>query len=520
MRKFLLWILLSPFAFAVFFRTIDRQLIEIRPAVAKRFHILPIDLSKSLGYFDIPLGKQDLIEFLDLLASNPQKFHSQFISIAKGLGVDIFETSPSLDELFNIWRYNPTDFGFAFAPNSIQGNTLSETEYGNIQIVTNLPSGKTCFFRKFELGSSAEYEFQLILRMKDYAKMLGFYGYCIMDDTFHLITEYYPLSLSHFLQTGSFPFEGPVEYASIISSVLLNVAQMVMEAHRNNVLFGTIKEDLLFFSSKDSLKFLPYRNGIREKDMYMKEFFTLDSFSIIFLPPDIQEQHLTLTDKNSDFFRFGHFVYRIAMEQEIPQISPFLWFHIDSLWAVNEKERAKNIDSFFERPLKFAFHLTCSCSVSIPNAELEAPWKNHFNGICSAPISRKDSFTLQELNITNQLLLENLYLIYNNTTFSQSSYKHFSFTRMANTEHQLFICGNFTINKCLPMHKKGSFTFQISFYAFEEALYTIYFFGYKLLEKWEQKHLNNVPKKAAYLIDPSLEYSSELEHWLQAIEAL
>lgn len=519
MMNFLLLPLLLSFAFAAFFRTIDRQLIEIRPALAKRFHILPSDLTKTLGYFDIPLTKKDLTEFLNVLATNPQSFDRQFIAIAKGLGLEIFEASLSLDEQFNIWRYNPTDFCFAFAPNSIQGNTLSETEYGDIQIVTNLPTGKTCFFRKFERRDSAEYEFQLILRMRDYAKMLGFYGYCIMDDTFHLITEYYPLSLSNFLKTGSFPFEGPMDYTSIISSALLNVAQMIMEAHKNRVLFGTIKEDLLFFSSKDSLKFLPYRNGIEKKNMYMREFFSSETFPVIFLPPDIQEQYLTLTDSSSDLYRFGHFVYRIAMEKEVPRLSHYLWFHIDTFWMVNARERAKGIDPFIRQPLEFALHLTCTCTKA-SSVELDPLWKNHHNGICSLPVEREEPFTLHDLKIQSHQLFDSLFQMYNNTTLSQSGYKHFSFTRMANTEHQLFICGNFTINKCLPMHKKGSFTFHISFYAFEEAFYTVYFFGYEMLEQWKSSQLKDIPQKSAYVINPSKQFSSEQEHWLHAIEAL
>lgn len=70
------------------------------------------------------------------------------------------------------------------------------------------------------------------------------------------------------------------------------------------------------------------------------------------------------------------------------------------------------------------------------------------------------------------------------------------------------------------MHKKGSFIFHISFYAFEEAFYTVYFFGYEMLEQWKSFQLKDIPQKAAYVINPSKQSSSEQEHWLQAIEAL
>ena len=79
----------------------------------------------------------------------------------------------------------------------------------------------------------------------------------------------------------------------------------------------------------------------------------------------------------------------------------------------------------------------------------------------------------------------------------------FTFTRIANTGHALFMCGTFTLRRCIPMRAKREQVFELTVYISPNINYEVYFFCYTIREYHSSIKIECVPAVAQLaLVEP------------------
>ena len=381
-------------------------------------------------------------------------------------------------------------------------NVFLRARDGNILVYQDRKTKRRVLMQHFNRISAID-EFRFLVNLQRIPGMAEFIGYSYYNNSYYFIYEFDGVPINEFIN-----WKEVGDRQDVLLGMVKRVHEIYVEVEQRKLQFGMIRPELVFVTSDGSLKILPFTDR-GEEEMKMK--YNNSRCFASFL-----HTICTASSQNWALRRFWYFIENASLKKielndfsvdatcpidiilPLKIVSPSLPAILIEHENVVELQQINNPFSYWQFEIEekywrdevlvksYSYFGTESIVQYLQRKkELKIPNNSPFSSCTEKLFSSHDSQIILVLPDESLNSLQPIPPMHRRV---------FTFTRRANTDYPLLICGNFTANICIPMLKKKEFEYSISIVAFSPLLYDVYFYSFGVVEEYKAIEMNLIPK--------------------------